>query len=624
MLDEQRGEPAASLTGPSEAQADRPNAPQPAEVARPIATTGRADGPTGERPEPDNTGAGNPSTARHRNGPAAMANADGDVRKLVEELETSREQVRRQGVELKEMRALVDDERARYRELFEVVREGHIITDLAGSIRESNRGALALLNVSGDYVTGKPLAIYVAVGERREFRIRIYRARTGTDDQEWTTRLEHHDLRPTNVNVTLSPVTDESGNVLALRFVLRDVSSRHTDVVASRQPAAVFRSALDALSAHIAVLDSDGRIVTANRAWNEARLPGGLFQSSATAGANYLELCEQAIAGGNDSAVIAREAVTSVLDGVRQRHEAMYCVMPDGSALGNGDPAWFSLRATRCEGMDPLQVVVTHEDITAEKRSLARERLLLEERAARSAAEAASQAKSEFLTTLSHELRTPLNAIAGYAQLLEMGVRGPVTLEQAEDLRRILRSERHLLGLINELLNFSRVERGDVRLDVEPVSIVSVIDSVLELVEPQAASLRLQLTVHCDRANIEALADPEKLRQILVNLLSNSLKFTHPGGTIRIECDEDEVFAYIRVRDTGVGIPAAKLGEIFDPFVQVHRTLGAPVDGIGLGLAISRNLARAMHGELSATSEIGRGSSFELRLPRVNAFTDVP
>jgi signal transduction histidine kinase len=392
----------------------------------------------------------------------------------------------------------------------------------------------------------------------------------------------------------------------------------------SREPAAVFRSALDALSAHIAVLDARGRIVTANRAWMDAKVPAGVFTQNAKPGDSYLELCKRAVNAGQDGALVVQDCVTTVLEGVRKRSDAVYCAKGTEHALGNDDTAWFALRATRCEGLEPLHVVVTHEDITAEKRSLARERVLLEERAARSAAEAASQAKSEFLTTLSHELRTPLNAIAGYAQLLEMGVRGPVTLEQAEDLRRILRSERHLLGLINELLNFSRVERGDVKLDVEPVPLIALIGAVLELVEPQAASLKLMLSVHCDRDDIAALADPEKLRQILVNLLSNALKFTHAGGAIRVECDEDGSSVSIRVRDTGVGIPSSKLSEIFDPFVQVHRTLGAPVDGIGLGLAISRNLARAMHGDLTATSEIGRGSLFELRLPRAEALADVP
>jgi signal transduction histidine kinase len=245
-----------------------------------------------------------------------------------------------------------------------------------------------------------------------------------------------------------------------------------------------------------------------------------------------------------------------------------------------------------------------------------RERELLEARAARAAAEAANKAKTEFLTTLSHELRTPLNAIAGYAQLLEMGVRGPVTVAQSEDLRRILRSERHLLGLINELLNFGRLERGAVTLQIKSFAVARAVHDVIELIEAHAATQGLVLSMHCLDEALEVRADPEKLRQILLNLLSNALKFTRAGGTVRVECVADDDETYVCVRDSGIGIPSAMLDEIFDPFVQVNRGFDAPADGVGLGLAISRNLARAMGGDLSVTSELGGGSTFELRLPR--------
>jgi len=198
-----------------------------------------------------------------------------------------------------------------------------------------------------------------------------------------------------------------------------------------------------------------------------------------------------------------------------------------------------------------------------------------------------------------------------------------VTLEQAEDLRRILRSERHLLGLINELLNFSRLERGDVSLELGVVALVPVVNEVLELIEPQAASQQLSISVRGDDSTLAAMADREKIRQILVNILSNALKFTRPGGSVRIQCAAQDEMTFIRVTDTGVGIPPSRLGEIFDPFVQVHRGTGGLADGVGLGLAISRNLARAMHGDLSATSELGRGSCFELRLPRARIAAEV-
>jgi len=261
-------------------------------------------------------------------------------------------------------------------------------------------------------------------------------------------------------------------------------------------------------------------------------------------------------------------------------------------------------------------VVVTHEDVTAERHAYEQETALLTERSARSSAEAANRAKSEFLTTLSHELRTPLNAIGGYAQLLEMGVRGPVTPQQAEDLRRILRSEQHLLGLINELLNFSRVERGDVPFMLARVPVRGCIADVLELIAPQADAKAIAVSIECRDEDLAVLADADKLRQILVNLLTNAVKFTAPGGAVCIECGGEAERVTIQVRDTGVGIPQAKQSVVFDPFVQVHRGTGAPLEGVGLGLAISRGLARGMGGDLTVNSEPGAGSTFELTLAR--------
>jgi signal transduction histidine kinase len=364
-------------------------------------------------------------------------------------------------------------------------------------------------------------------------------------------------------------------------------------------------------------MNADGTIVTVNRAWRDAAKPGGVFDS-ADAGSNYLELCTAAIADGRIGATAIQAAVLRVLQGNATRGDALYSDRAAGQTdrEGQKSESWYSLRVTRCEGPDPAMVVVTHEDVTAERHAYEQETALLTERSARATAEAANRAKSEFLTTLGHELRTPLNAIGGYAQLLEMGVRGPVTPQQAEDLRRILRSEQHLLGLINELLNFSRVERGDVPLVLAGVPIHACILDVLELIAPQASAKSIVVTVECHDEDLAALADAEKLRQILVNLLTNAVKFTSPRGAVRIDCTGEEERVKIRVHDTGIGIPRAKQAVVFDPFVQVHRGSGASLEGVGLGLAISRGLARGMGGDLTVSSEPGRGSTFELLLSR--------
>jgi PAS domain S-box-containing protein len=243
------------------------------------------------------------------------------------------------------------------------------------------------------------------------------------------------------------------------------------------------------------------------------------------------------------------------------------------------------------------------------------ERARAEAEAARAEAEAANRAKSEFLAVMSHELRTPLNAIGGYAELLSMGIRGPVTPAQGEDLNRIQTSQRHLLGLINEVLNYAKLETGTVQFDLEDVPAREALRAAELLVAPQARAKRLALVLTECEPSLVVRGDSEKLRQILVNLLSNALKFTDPGGRIELTAAADGGRVLFRVHDTGIGIPADKLEAVFDPFVQVRSDLTRPHEGTGLGLAISRDLARGMGGDLTAESEPGVGSTFTLWLP---------
>lgn len=235
---------------------------------------------------------------------------------------------------------------------------------------------------------------------------------------------------------------------------------------------------------------------------------------------------------------------------------------------------------------------------------------------ARRAAEAANLAKTQFLAVMSHELRTPLNAIAGYAELMRMGIRGPVTPEQQADLDRIKRSQRTLLSLINDVLNYAKLEAGHIEFDTQKVVLHGFLADIEALVTPQLQGKGLNYEYEeCD-SELSVNADAEKMRQIMVNLLSNAIKFTPSGGAVSVTCQPQDGVVMISVSDTGVGIPEEKIGEIFEPFVQLDRRLTSTNEGTGLGLAISRDLARGMGGDLTAESTPGLGSTFSLTLPR--------
>jgi PAS domain S-box-containing protein len=245
-----------------------------------------------------------------------------------------------------------------------------------------------------------------------------------------------------------------------------------------------------------------------------------------------------------------------------------------------------------------------------------KDELLASERKAREEAEVSNRIKSDFLALLSHEFRTPLQAIFGYTELLEREIHGPLSELQKRDVHRIQHSQQHLLGLINTILEFAKLESGQPpEIACVPTVMNETLGAMEALIAPHLEAKNLRYEFKCADASVIAEADPAKVQQIVLNLLANSIKFTESGGSILVECALEPDCVAISVTDTGRGIPADKLEEVFRPFVQL-KTGASGLNGTGLGLPISRRLAEAMGGSLSATSEPGNGSTFTLRLPR--------
>ena len=295
---------------------------------------------------------------------------------------------------------------------------------------------------------------------------------------------------------------------------------------------------------------------------------------------------------------------------------------------GGGGVVHAELRVVDTDWEDEPVELVSLRDITDRKQADERAQQLNFEREARLEAEAASRAKSEFLAIMSHELRTPLNAVLGYSELLELGISGPLTEKMREQVGRIRTSAKHLLGLVNDILDLAKVEAGRLSVSTGPCSAAATVASAIALIQPQAAARGLEIVVEPLGENAPVyLGDDERVCQILVNVLSNAVKFTEPGGKITIAVNASKSGAHdgrhhsqreyvnFRVTDTGSGIPEDKLLSIFDPFVQAETGHSRSSEGSGLGLTISRRLAMLMGGDLTVASELGVGSTFTLCIP---------
>ena len=261
------------------------------------------------------------------------------------------------------------------------------------------------------------------------------------------------------------------------------------------------------------------------------------------------------------------------------------------------------------------QAVIDRTTLELSAALLALEQRVREAEEARAAADEANEAKDQFLRTMSHELRTPLNAIGGYVSLLEEGMRGPVSAPQREDLVRIRLAQSRLLALVNDVLHLAKLRHGVAACDIEPVAVSHALSAAVELITPQLDAKEMVLEFDADTGGMMVAADRRSLEQILLNLLSNAIKFSANASRVTVVATERAGWVEIAITDAGEGIPPDRLDAIFEPFVQVDSTLTRRHEGTGLGLSISRDLAEAMGGTISVTSQLGKGAVFTLVLP---------
>ncbi|MEP7088308.1 MAG: PAS domain S-box protein [Gemmatimonadota bacterium] len=490
-----------------------------------------------------------------------------------------------------------------YRLLVDRVRDYAIFAlDPTGRILSWNEGAQRLKGYTASEIIGRHFSIFyppedIARGKPpMELEVAIRDGRF--EDEGWRVRKDGVLIW---ANVIITALFDDNGTHIGFAKVTRDLSDRRAAEETLRASEERFRLIVQSVRDYaIFMLDPNGIVAS----WNE--------------GAKAIKgYAAKDIIGRHFSTFYPVEDVNSgkpayeleVASEVGSFEDEGWRIRKDGTQL------WANVVITALR--NPAGELIGFAKVTRDltERRAAQERAIADARRV-AEAEVANRTKSEFLAAMSHELRTPLNAIGGYAELLELEIGGPITEQQLSYLSRIRGSQQHLLGIITDLLNYSKIEAGHVKYQVEDVRVQSMLDTVIPLVEPQALAKNIVFVSESCPADLIARADQLKAEQVVLNLISNAVKFTNEDGRVSVRCFAADARVMIEVEDTGSGIPLEKHGAIFEPFVQLGRSRTSQHEGTGLGLAISRDLARAMGGDVTLESAVGKGSIFTLSLPR--------
>lgn len=506
----------------------------------------------------------------------------------------------------------IESERQRLAAIVESSSDAIISKTLDGRITSWNRGAQDLFGYSADEAIGQPVEMLIPPERAaEEMRLLTDLARgMAMPPLDTVRRAKDGTLR--EVSVSISPIRDARGRIVGASKIARDMGQQRRAERALRESEERLRFTLE--TSQIGAWDLDlasGRISRSRR--HDQCFGYSNLQPEWTTDI-FLDHVHP-----EDRARVQRRLEATVAQ--RKEWSEQYRVIwPDGSVH------WLAAHGSiRVEAGRPTRMLGTMSDITAHKQAeearLTTQRLQAENQQIQEA----NRLKSRFLANMSHELRTPLNAIIGFADLLHRGVVPTESDKHREYLGHIGSSGRHLLQLINDVLDLAKVEAGKFEFFPEPLQLAQAVQDVHDVLQPQLQRKQLQFSAELDPALGPLVLDPARLKQALFNYLSNAIKFTPEGGRITVRArPEGSRHVRIEVEDTGVGIAAADLPRLFTEFQQLDAGYGKHHQGTGLGLALVRRLVQAQGGSVGVRSELGVGSVFSLVLPRSPTDSAVP